>query len=264
LTADGAAALIDKTNPDAAAGKLRRWLVRGGLVAGVMALAAATAIWWPGRTPADARAQRGSPPAAAPAGPPVSPADGYVQPPAPAINLLALVNPTAMAIKGKWKTEAGDLVSDASRPAILQVPCKLPDEFDFRIEFSGEAGVQQAIHQRPAGGGTGLGFALSMGAFDAGAPDASSAEPPAAAIRVPLKAGARHVSEIRVRRGMVRAFLDGQLVVEWRTDPSTSAVRPAGQAAMEGAQLTIGTSQRPERFHRIELVDRTSKGNETR
>ena len=66
-------------------------------------------------------------------------------------------------------------------------------------------------------------------------------------------AAQRYTSVVQVRKGAVRAYPNGQLMVEHRTDYSDLTPMP-GWAMLDGEPLGLGSGGRPARFHMAELI----------
>jgi hypothetical protein len=178
--------------------------------------------------------------------------------------LLKSLDLKSAAAKGTWTRDEADVLSDESGPAILEFPNTVPREYDFRIEFTSQDCVQQLLYKpsgAPATPGVAFNWCMGVGevcgfesiegkhVFDSGAK---------AATRLLLRHGVRHVSLVKVRDNGFQAFLDGNLVAEWRTDYHDVG-RLEDWSFRTNDKLGIGTWNKPTRFHKAELIDRTGK-----
>jgi hypothetical protein len=171
-------------------------------------------------------------------------------------------------VKGSWKIDNGDLVSDYTGPAILEFPQAVPAEYDFRIEFTPEDCVEQLLF-KPAtasdgsvqvGAGTAFNWCMNVGevcgleslnglhVYDTSSPVTRKwrANP-----------GERHVSVVRVRKESVRTFIDGQLIIDLKTNYRDLS-RLDEWSMRANDKLGVGTWNKPTRFHKVELI---SSGN---
>lgn len=249
--------------------------------AAVVLLLAAPAVWtwvWPAPQPTlaaadEAPAPQRPVPEAAPTrshlpASPQSPVPAQVRSRAPAhagteewVDLKRVIDPAVHGSKGSWRLEDGDLVSDHSGPAILEIPFDVPREYDFRIEFTSQDCVQQLLYKPQSNSRPGVSFNWCMGVGDVCGfesiggrhvfePDAPTAR------RLPMQHNVRHVSLVRVRDDGVQAFLDGQLVAEHKTDYG-NVTRLEDWVMRDDSKLGLGTWNKPSRFHKVELIDRT-------
>ena len=176
------------------------------------------------------------------------------------VDLMLFIDPARDATRGNWRREGGDIISDESGPAILEINYPVPAEYDFRIEFTSQDCVQQLLY-KPDVGRLGVAFNWCMGVgdvsgfesingahvFDEGAPGA---------VREPMQHGKRHTSLVKVRNNRVDAYLDGRLLVSWETDYSDLG-RLAEWPTKGFRKLGLGTWNKPSRFHKVTVTDRT-------
>jgi serine/threonine-protein kinase len=226
-------------------------------------------------TPADADAQKAA--ASAP-GAPASGSDGFIPAPAPAaspapapaapaapakaaprhdnvVDLMPMIDPAVAAVAGNWRFDNGDLVSDAAKPATLQIPYTPPAEYDFRIEFTAESTVQQHLFKEPASFSWAMGTNHECGFEYVGGKHVWES-PFKSGFR--LTAGKRHVSLVRVRNNRVQGYIDGQLLVDGVTDFKDFSKNPE-LAQPDNSRLGLGTYHAPARFHKVEVIEITPK-----
>jgi len=178
------------------------------------------------------------------------------------INLMALIDPKRDAVKGEWTFQNRGLVSDETTTARLQIPFQPPEEYDFRIEFiclQPKKLVCQMFSQGGhaamfvMGGGTGnlFGFSLVDG-------KRSDNNRTTAGLDSGLVINRSHTSLLQVRRDGVRAFFNGKLVCNWKTNYKDAS--PSKLWDMPNHQLLgIGSRSRTT-FHIIELLEIAGKG----
>ncbi|HZL34540.1 MAG TPA: protein kinase, partial [Tepidisphaeraceae bacterium] len=197
------------------------------------------------------------------------PASAQIHTPTPAtpapLNLLANLNVAAASVKGNWTLKNGQITSDSSGPAMLEFPAPVPSEYDFRIEFTPQDCVEQLLYKpsthRGSAKGTAFNWCMGVGevcgfeslngmhVFDNNSPLTR---------RLPLQLGIRHTSVVKVRKDGVQSFLDGQLIVAWKTDYHDLS-RADDWSMRDNDRLGIGTWNKPTVFHKVELIDRTQK-----
>lgn len=179
------------------------------------------------------------------------------------LNLLDKLDVAAASVKGNWHFDYGDLVSDSSGPAILELPAAVPTEYDFRIEFTPEDCVEQLLF-KPAPDAErrdGVAFNWCMNVGEVSGFEAVEGkhlfDPSSPLTRhLTVRPGVRHTSLVRVRKDHVQAFVDGTLVVEYRTDYHDLS-RQDDWSFRNNDKLGVGTWNKPTRFHKIELIDKT-------
>ncbi len=186
-----------------------------------------------------------------------------------AINLLALIDPKKDAISGRWNVTDGELqtVGKRAEDVRLEIPYTPPDEYDFRIIFTrrdGDDNVKQILTHG------GRNFAWTMGAYvntraafelinGAGAhANPSTVEKPGI-----LQNDKQHTSIVQVRNESVKAYLDGELLAEWKTDYSDLGLREH-QRLRDQKLLGISTYNSVTVFHRIEILEIAGRGGPTR
>jgi hypothetical protein len=194
------------------------------------------------------------------------------------IDLMPLIDVSQDEVHGHWVMQKEGLLAygedetaDASRE--LRIRCHVPDEYDFRIEFTApkkRVFVEQLLSH------AGHVFAWEMGetgfsqyascygfnAVDRRVPNRSSLDGPI------LEAGSSHTSVVKVRKNFVAGYLDGERMVELKTNYSDlNALRNPlvpdrrigdGLGLGGGAYKAMGSV----RFTKIELVEITSVDEE--
>jgi hypothetical protein len=167
--------------------------------------------------------------------------DGGTAKPAPlaaasagVVNLLALVDVKKDAVKGKWLTRPEGLQAQTEtidgklQPyQVLGFNQSVPEEYDFEIEFTlqnGNRDVMQVLPspngailwrmQVPNPGVTVCGFGPKLDGKDISEAGRTEAVAKAATFQM----GQHHRSLVEVRKGSLRALLDGKEIVKWSGD----------------------------------------------
>ncbi len=168
--------------------------------------------------------------------------DGGTAKPAPvaaasagAVNLLALVDVKRDVVKGKWLTRPDGLQAQTDRidgklqpDQVLGFNQSAPEEYDFEIEFTlgdGNLDVMQVlpspngtIHWRMRVPNPGDHTVCGFGPELDGKGFSESGRTEAVAKVAPFQKGQRHRSLVEVRKGSLRALLDGKEIVKWSGD----------------------------------------------
>jgi serine/threonine protein kinase len=152
-----------------------------------------------------------------------------------AVDLLALVDVTKDAVKGKWLTRPEglqahtDTIDGKLQPdQVLGFNQLAPEEYDFEIEFTLKEGNRDVMQVLPspngaifwrmrvpnAGDHTVCGFGPKLDGKDISEAGRTEAVAKAAT----FQKGQRHRSLVEVRKGSLRALLDGEEIVKWSGD----------------------------------------------
>ncbi|HBJ83662.1 MAG TPA: hypothetical protein DDZ88_07305 [Verrucomicrobiales bacterium] len=152
-----------------------------------------------------------------------------------AVNLLALVDVNRDAVQGKWLTRPDglqaktDKIDGKLQPVqVLGFNQSAPEEYDFEIEFTLGDGNLDVMQVLPSPNGAflwrmrvptpsdhtvcGFGPELDGKGFS------ESGRTEAVAKVAPFQKGQRHRSLVEVRKGSLRALLDGKEIVKWSGD----------------------------------------------
>lgn len=181
-----------------------------------------------------------------------------------AVRLLPLIDPVRDAVLGRWRMRDGALVcADNVQAARLQIPYEPPEEYDFRIVFTrteGEQPVGQLFSQdeKPALWAMGhwcnscFGFEMVKG---------RSANNNPLTVWTPHCLGNNRVyaSVLQVRKSGVRAFLDGRLMNEWKTDFNDASRQKLWRLPNECA-LGLVSDRVATTFHSVDVMEIAGKG----
>jgi hypothetical protein len=80
----------------------------------------------------------------------------------------------------------------------------------------------------------------------------------------PLKAGVRYTSLVQVRNSGVKAFMNGQLIVDWKTDYADVNPDVPFWALRDKSILGLGVSGTGTVFHSADIVEVTGRGSKSR
>ena len=180
-----------------------------------------------------------------------------------AINLLDKLDVSSASVKGAWHFDYGDLVSDSSGPAILELPAAVPSEYDFRMEFTPEDCVEQLLFKPALDAerreGVAFNWCMNVGELSGfESVEGKHLFDPSAPLtrRMQVRTGVRHTSLVKVRKDRIQAFVDGAIVVDYKTDYHDLS-RQDDWSFRNNDKLGIGTWNKPTRFHKVELIDKT-------
>ncbi len=181
------------------------------------------------------------------------------------VNLLAFVDVKRDAVYGDWTLNAdGLLLQQASGMKLLGFHQDLPDEYDFEIEFTPTKGKREVIQVLPVSGGTALHWRMGLGKEDpplfAFGPvlDGKNPEDPKrteAVVKHPrLQADHRYLSIVEVRKGSLRALLDGKEVLKWSGDFKRFPMEKSTALKLrDPSQAGVGGHDSGIIFHKAEL-----------
>jgi serine/threonine protein kinase/WD40 repeat protein len=186
------------------------------------------------------------------------------------VDLIELFDPASGVLGGKWTKGIGIITCrDEWGCKAIEFPYAAPEEYDFRIAFIANSGYD-ALQQVCYGNGHRFLWTLS-GRLNSvsGFGDISGVAYESTATRVESRGwivpGNRYTSNIEVRRDGVKAYLDGKLVSQWKTDFSDMSlpgyVRPRKERtlglAFWGKSLTIESAELIELGRHLEEVRQT-------
>jgi hypothetical protein len=184
-----------------------------------------------------------------------------------AVDVLALVDPGKDKVNGNWRMEGATLVCDPGGMARIEIPYEPPEEYDFRIVFTRTSGFEDVQQMLPHGGKA---FAWVMAneknkAMGFEQVDGKRASENRTTIRVDsaLENGKTHTSIVMVRKRVVRAFLDGKKVAQYRTDYANLSARKEW-ALRNQALLGLGAHNNAMTFQKAQLREVTGTGKKAR
>jgi hypothetical protein len=214
--------------------------------------------------------------AEAPPGPPAPPpavVDRWKE----AVPLLSLVDLAADVGSGSWRREGGELVSDRSAYARVQVPYLLPQEYEVRLAFTNrerDGGIACVLSWigRSASGPTptGSAFAVVLNPNDPGPSgfeihglEGSWAEPPRIHPANVLTPGRRHTLLVGVREGRITLDLDGRRAGVYSV--TGDGKRLTGPWSLKDKRVPgVGTTGGSAVFHGFDLLEVKGRGRPVR
>ncbi len=177
------------------------------------------------------------------------------------INLLKLVDVTRDAVAGKWEFRNGAWVSDNSQPATLQFPYQPPAEYDYRVVFTKShnfAIVCSAMGHQFYLQILGQPFNTIGFGFIGG--KESCQNPTAGHFPAGFVDGQQYTALVKVRKGGLQAFINGQLITECKTDYSD--IDPNRYWPLNRDDLVgLGSWSSPTVYSSAEIIEITGKGH---
>jgi len=184
--------------------------------------------------------------------------------PSRAINLLALAHPAKDAAAGVWNLQKGALVSDEGSCSRIMLPYEVPDEYDFRVEFTRLSGASTVailltkngrefvIETGWPGGQTGFAYV-----------DGKHIDTNPTGTRINFASGRRYSFLVQVRNGGLRLLVDGKQVISLKTDYKNITPHPSW-ALPNRKCLGLGSYLSPTAFHVAELTEMSGRGKRLR
>jgi hypothetical protein len=179
------------------------------------------------------------------------------------IDLLTLFDATSSVRQGKWHLGDGCLVSDPGDWARAQFAYTPPAEYDFMVSFSVEEGGEevgqvcycsghQFVYDLGNAGDSYAGFELVNGV------QCRNNESARKKNRW-LVPGQHYVSVVKVRKGSVEAYLNGQFVTGLKTDYSNLSL--SGDRRLSRTDTVgISTYLQKVRFDAVQIIEISGEG----
>lgn len=169
------------------------------------------------------------------------------------IDLLERVDVELGTVRGKWSIKEGELVSDNSPGARLQIPIEGPDEYDVVCEFtrmSGNSTFNLLLSRRGKKFGYCLGWKnASCHFFDVNRPGPNPTSQP-----FDFQNGRRYAVRIEVRDDGLTAYIDGKKTAELTTN-YTDVSRWDGWDLKNNNFIGIGTWESPAVIHKLDMIE---------
>jgi hypothetical protein len=219
----------------------------------------------------DGRAKIKTAAAAAAAGASSAPAtEHYVQPPGKVVELLPLIDPahpSPFDHHGSWSRQGSDLVTPGRDSNGYDMPYVVPQEYDYIIEFTRHGGHHHVAQIFPnpldplqkIWWGMGFSFNHYFGLLNVNGKGLPAAENPTSVKAPSLQDEHRYTSVVQVRRRGVRTYLDGKLMLDWKTDfhelsdPYPGSMKNPGQPGVIVYDCAVT-------IHRIAIIEVTGRG----
>jgi hypothetical protein len=163
------------------------------------------------------------------------------------VNLLAMADLKRDVAQGaRWEWRKGDLWCHGDATNALQFPYKPATEYNYLVEYSVTAG-NGIFHQIiPVGTGAAIWVVTPTSMYWNAAFSGGTSR--LAGGSIPKQ---RHTLLVKVRRGLIRVYYDGQLASEWERD--ASAIR--GAVELPNAALGVGSYETTFTVHKAQLTE---------
>ncbi len=177
------------------------------------------------------------------------------------INLLPMIDLKTCVVNGEWKLDKGELLTDKTAYAKVQIPYQPPAEYDFKISFTvlePYADVTQICSKNDRQFCWKMGVDNKFCAFEqiGGVGHDNDTQ----RVRPNLfRAGERHESVVRVRNDGVTSLLDGVEVSSFKTNFNDVSLF-AFYRLYDNRILGLGSWCTVVRFHSVELLELTGSG----
>jgi hypothetical protein len=179
------------------------------------------------------------------------------------VDLLKMIDPAKDAVSGKWKLEGGKLISEKVAFAKIEIPYEPPEEYDLRVVFSRQQGnldvvfclsrSEKPFHwQMAAADGTYFGFSITK--TDSSNPSVKKSK---------LVNNKKYTALIQVRKDNVKAYLDNELMSEWKSEYGELGSN-SGWKLRNEKSLGFGSNDNDLIFYNAEVVEKKGKGKITK
>jgi len=181
-----------------------------------------------------------------------------------AVALLPLIDPVKDRVDGEWRfNETGELLSPTVRLARIRIPYRPPAEYDLRITFTrtdGPDGMTQIL----IGGGRQFrceigGYGNTLAHFELVNGLSGNNNPSTARRNAWIVTGKQHESLVQVRKDGLKAFFDGELVLQFTTTFANMSMHKQWDHG-DATVLGLGTYLSPMTFHRVEIDEISGAG----
>lgn len=183
------------------------------------------------------------------------------------VDLLALIDVTRDAIQGTWTRSArGVSVGHLEGATVLQLPYQPPEEYDFEIEFTPDNEGRNVNQLVSAGGRC---FAWKLNAHNItpalygfellDGQHCRDLREAATQMDAVIEKGRRYRSTIEVRRGSLRALLDGKELVRWSGDFKRFSNEDHSRLSHE-LHIGVGSWKRAVTFHKMQVTEVSGTG----
>jgi len=180
---------------------------------------------------------------------------------AKAVSILSVVDPKKDALAGNWSLNNGNVRSDKSMWSKLGLPYTLPEEYDLRLTFTRHDNdcllIVLARRGKP--------FIFSIGSGNAHVSFEDIREKRKDVVPTKMSRqglfsnGARQQVVVQVRRGCLRGYLNGKLLVGCQVDDDGLALNP--QLHMpQSNQIGLMTWDSVFDFHTLEILPLKGEG----
>lgn len=177
-------------------------------------------------------------------------------------DILKFMRPKEDAVSGTWRLENGVLVSGGVANERIEIPYEPPEEYDFTVEFRITGGVGAVVQILSAARknfwwevAANNNKTMAFGSID-GKPTTTTN--PTMKSRS-FELGRKYVSTVKIRKGAVSAYIDGELVARYETDFGNLTLHRYWMLR-SNKHIGVGCLRGIVEFHRIEIVEVTGTG----
>ena len=181
-----------------------------------------------------------------------------------AVSLLAMVDPKRDTFTGQWRLVDGALECNRTSPARLMFPYRPADEYDMRVTFTVKENLQAVTLLLSRGDRN---FICTMGAWENtiggfGLVDRKKPnDNPTTVKQSFFEIGKRYSMTVRVREAGLKAYLNGVLITQLKTDYRNVTSDPDWKTdAARQLWLGLGTWDTRVVFHSAELAELSGRG----
>jgi hypothetical protein len=180
------------------------------------------------------------------------------------IDLMPLIDPGKDAVVGKWEKKNGELLSGMASRGRIGIPYIPPDEYDVEVQYTRLGNDSNAIILYKPGAsqfvlgigwhGRHMGFAMING---------KSVDGNSTTKAIALTKNKTYACRVEVRDTYVRAYMDGKLMIEHKTDYRDFGMHHYWEI---GSKNTLGLFDNvsPTRYHKIMLREVKGRGRPLR
>jgi hypothetical protein len=185
-----------------------------------------------------------------------------------AIDLLRLIDPAKDGVQGTWKLEQDALACEPGDATRLQIAYRPPDEYDLQITFerrTGNRGVAVVLARGGVQWALGWDYYPTQG-YRSGLLllDGTEIPPgPSTLTGAQLVNGNKHELVIQIRKGGLKAKLDGKASIEWE-GPAARLSLPPNSKLPQANLLGLVFWGNHARFTRITLTPVSGAGRKLR
>ncbi len=182
------------------------------------------------------------------------------------VNLLKLVDTQQDPVFGFWRRNtSGELISDNTNAARIEIPYQPPEEYDFRVTFTRASG-NDAILLVLSNPSAQCQFTWILGGWgntvsaltQLGLRSADNNPTTLRKLRWLLNRN-KYLAVVQVRKGRVRLLLNNELVTEWKTDYTDLSPAPYHDLRNKNF-LGVGSWASSTIFHKIEVLELSGPG----
>jgi len=167
--------------------------------------------------------------------------------------LLEKVDIELGTVNGQWTLKDGELQSDGTPGARLQIPFEVPDEYDLVCEFtrlSGNSTFNLLLSRRGKKFGYCLGWKDSSCHFF----DVNRSGPNPTTQPLSIQNGRRYAVRVEVRDAGLKAYIDEKKIAELTTN-YTDMGRWDGWDLKNNNFIGIGTWESPAVIHKLDMIE---------